>query len=241
MSVYKLPSILRPTKCVDNSLFGEARDGGYYLPISVVRSSDLLFGGGVATSWHFEQDLLRVKSDIDIYLYDGSISFSIFLFRAILNPSISNLKVLIKFYRDFYLLNKFSFKRKWISEVDDYNCTDLSEHFSRINGILKIDIEGAEYRILEKISKNRKNLNAIIIEFHNVEEKLDTIADFASKMSKDFFISYVNINNYSATFLKNELGLAIEIVMVNNKFLGSLDSIGVQNNPNQRRIEIEYI
>ena len=65
--------------------------------MSVVKSSDLLFGGGVATSWHFEQDLLRVKRDIDVYLYDGSISFSIFLFRAILNPNISNLKILVNF------------------------------------------------------------------------------------------------------------------------------------------------
>ena len=95
-------------------------------------------------------------------------------------------------------MNKFSFKRKWICEVNGNNCTDLSEHFNRVNGILKIDIEGAEYGLLEKINKKRENLNAIIIEFHNVEEKLDTITDFASKMSKQFFISYVNINNYTA-------------------------------------------
>ena len=61
MSIYQLPLILKPIHCADNSLFGEARDGSYYLPVSVVKSSDLLFGGGVATSWHFEQDLLRVK------------------------------------------------------------------------------------------------------------------------------------------------------------------------------------
>ena len=39
-------------------------------------------------------------------------------------------------------------------------------------------------------------LNALIVEFHNVEENLGTIIDFASKMSKRFFISYVNVNNY---------------------------------------------
>ena len=46
---------------------------------------------------------------------------------------------------------------------------------------------------------------------------------------KAIFISYVNINNYTADNPKNG-GMAIEIVMVNNKFRGSLDNMGVQNN-----------
>ena len=41
-------------------------------------------------------------------------------------------------------------------EVNGNNCTDLSEHFNRVNGILKIDIEGAEYGLLEKLTNNEK-------------------------------------------------------------------------------------
>ena len=241
MTNYQLPLILKPIRCADNSLFGEARDGGYYLPVSVVKSSDLLFGGGVATSWHFEQDLLRVKKDIEIYLYDGSVSFFIFLLKTILRPSFLNLKTLVKFSRDFYILNKFCFTRKWIGEANGPNSTDLSEHFNRRNGILKIDIEGAEYGLLGNIHKQRMNLNALIIEFHHVEENLETITDFASKMSENFFISYVNVNNYTVASPADPLGIAIEIVMVNRKFLGSLDKIGLENNPELQCIEIEYV
>ena len=240
MTNYQLPLILKPIRCADNSLFGEARDGGYYLPVSVVKSSDLLFGGGVSTSWHFEQDLLRVKKDIKIYLYDGSISFLIFFLRLIFRPSFANFKILIKFSRDFYILNKFCFRRKWICEANGPNSTDLSEHFKRRNGILKIDIEGAEYGILGNIHEHRINLNALIIEFHHVEENLKTITNFVSQMSESFFISYVNINNYTVASPANPLGIAIEIVMVNRKFLGSLNKIGLANNPELQCVKIEY-
>ena len=46
------------------------------------------------------------------------------------------------------------------------------------NIILKIDIEGDEYKILNTINKEQKKINLLIIEFHNISKKYNKIKKF---------------------------------------------------------------
>mgnify|MGYP001386383880 CR=1 FL=1 len=52
----------------------------------------------------------------------------------------------------------------------------------RKNVLLKVDIEGAEYKILKDILSNFKKINCLIIEFHSVRENLDKIYNFVDKI-----------------------------------------------------------
>ena len=49
------------------------------------------------------------------------------------------------------------------------------------NLILKIDIEGDEYKILEQINKEFFKINLLIIEFHNIHKNLNKIKNFIKK------------------------------------------------------------
>ena len=49
--------------------------------------------------------------------------------------------------------------------------------------LLKIDIEGSEYRLLDEIISNQNFLSGLIIEFHDVDLNLNKINEFIENFS----------------------------------------------------------
>ena len=85
----------------------------------------------------------------------------------------------------------------------------------RKNVLLKVDIEGAEYKILKDILSNFKKINCLIIEFHSVRENLDKIYNFVAKI-KNIKLIHIHGNN------RNKLDssgypYALELTFVNSK------------------------
>ncbi len=237
----KLPVLLKPLPIKDNSLIGRKKDGGYYLPTTVVTESKKLIGGGVSTSWDFELDILRINKNIEIQLFDHSISILIFLLKLIKNPSILNLKILIKFLRDFYLLKKLKFSKKFISDREDSFRTNIYNFLERGECILKLDIEGNEYPLLKGLSQKLLGNNALIIEFHDVDNHMGEIVEFVSEISSSFFISYTNINNYFYATNNTNLGRVLEMTLISDKFKDAvLEDIKIANDPTKKAIKIEY-
>lgn len=232
-----LPIELTPKLCSDNSLFGEYRDGGYYLPISIVKNSDQLFGGGVATSWHFERQVKKVNGDIKIFLFDGSISVSHFFLNMFRTMKLLHLKVFLNFVYEFYVLKRYTFASLWIRRCNDKNSTNLENFLSLKKSIIKLDIEGGEYELLPSIKRSCENLNAIIIEFHDFYENQNIIVDFALSLTDTHVISYLNVNNYSG--LQN-LPLAIEIIWIKKEFFVTDRHLFVPNNPQNPPIHVTY-
>src|SRR3546814_17298787 len=64
------------------------------------------------------------------------------------------------------------------------------------NILLKIDIEGAEYEILDAIVVNRKSFVACVIEFHLIDRHHDDLEKFISAMSDDFVVVHFHANNF---------------------------------------------
>ena len=226
-----LPLILRPVAIRDNILVGDNRDGGYFLPISVIANSKKLCGGGVSTSWHFEKKLKRLNPDIDVILFDGSISLGFFAKRLLNRPTASNIKIFIGFFLNFYLLRRFKFHKLWIKEeANDNASTDLQVFLKGADTILKIDIEGDEYQFLSNILEHGKGLNAIIIEFHDITRNMDAIVSFAEALANSHFISYTNANNYAG---QNDLGECVELIFINNTFRDLVNDVRLANNPKE--------
>ena len=62
---------------------------------------------------------------------------------------------------------------------DENNQATISEAIgSNQNIILKIDIEGDEFKILEEIDKNLDKINLLIIEFHDMQKNLKKVENF---------------------------------------------------------------
>jgi hypothetical protein len=110
--------------------------------------------------------------------------------------------------------------------------------------ILKIDIEGDEYLILEDIVKYQKKINCLIIEFHKIDKNKKKIEKFLKKISD---LKNCNISpNNSVAPDKNGDPLVVEMVFINKKFLlkenlkKNVAPKYLPNNPNKKEIIINF-
>ncbi|MEL7585143.1 MAG: FkbM family methyltransferase [Prolixibacteraceae bacterium] len=69
--------------------------------------------------------------------------------------------------------------------------------------LLKIDIEGNEYPVLKEDSfyKYLDNVNQIIVEFHDLKNRLRDVYAIIKKFNTSFDIVHIHGNNYSGTFI----------------------------------------
>lgn len=66
------------------------------------------------------------------------------------------------------------------------NLIDLNTVFNRVNSnkiFLKIDIKGSEYRILEDLIKYQNNISGLVIEFHNIDLRMQRILEFIKNLN----------------------------------------------------------
>ena len=80
--------------------------------------------------------------------------------------------------------------------------------------MLKVDIEGDEYKVLNDIKKNSKKISFLIIELHDIHKNLGRIRNFIKK--SDLKIIHIHANNYGGID-KNKNPKVIELSMINSK------------------------
>ena len=229
----KIPATLKPQCSQDNALFGKNKDGGYLLKLQAVVASTYFVGGGVATSWDFELDIKKLNKSISIDLFDHTISPKLFLIKSVQCRDLSLFKACIKMLRDFYWKKKIKIHYKKI-EPKSY----FTSLLQREKSIVKIDIEGDEYDMLDEIILYKKNMNILIIEFHDVSKNIEAIQKFNNFLKENLHITYVNANNYSN--VENNLPSYLEVVWTNNRFK-NLPSFQIANNPNKDYFKVDFI
>ena len=72
--------------------------------------------------------------------------------------------------------------------------TKILKQWNNKNFFIKIDIEGNEYRILNQIIQNQKELTGLVIEFHNCDLMFDKIKLFIESLNLD--LVHVHVNNF---------------------------------------------
>ena len=186
----------------DNLLrFGSIDDGGYYLTSSKIIEANILFSGGISSNIEFEYDLFRFNSDLKILMVD---------------PTVSQVKLLIKGFLRFLLFKKNKVRYLFNNLIFIYllrskRCWHINKWLSQENGIidilrskienydqkiiiLKLDIEGSEYQLIEEILNNLKLFNCMIFEFHHMDIHNDLVYSFIEECSNDFDLIYLGIN-----------------------------------------------
>jgi hypothetical protein len=134
-----IPVIVKPEKL---KRYGSVGDGGYVLPINSVKKSTFLISGGIENNNNFELSLARL----------GIVGIQI-------DNSIDTPPILHK---------NLSFVRATLGNILEVNIDELTTRFpAKASGILKLDIEGAEYSVFAA-TKNIDKFNAIAVEFHNL-------------------------------------------------------------------------
>lgn len=162
----------------DLFLAGSKHDGGYLIAKKYLKS-DILVSAGIGKNCDFEVEMSKYCSRL-----------------ILLDPTINALPKEVP-------------KSIWIKKFLKSHSTRVSMNFSEIKRyycdsknsiILKIDIEGDEYEVLQEI--DFKQINQLIIEFHNFYRIVNT--EFFTKLIKvfdtilgEFDIISINSNNFA--------------------------------------------
>lgn len=222
----KLSSSLRwmcPVDVPNLIRLGRNGDGGYILPKSIVESSDGLLSFGMGRDWSFEEDYHVLKPTNPIHMYDGTVDRIMDYIRDRCN----------KFYVDQKVLHK--------ENVTTYNFDLSIERINRNNLILKCDIEGDEYNLVENILSNKHRITAIVMEFHWLHEDRQQFNDALQKLMLSYKIVHFHGNNNS-WIGTDGLPKFLEVTLVRNDLIQSSDSrtsVWLQNLDFPNRSELE--
>lgn len=188
----RLPNQLRPSQSVEMIRLGGPRDGGYLLNEADVLASDSLISMGIDKDWQFERDFVRLNP-VPVHAYDGCTNVRYLLDdtrRAFGEREWKWLVRTLEKVGDYFLF--FSGARKHYrsfvgtSEYAYHETSSptvsLAEVFARMKGqmtFLKIDIEGAEYGLLDDLVT--RSATGLAIEFHDCDEHIEEIISFVER------------------------------------------------------------
>jgi hypothetical protein len=154
--------------------YGSVADGGYILSKSAVKNSTFLISGGIELNNEFEVELAKLG------------------IRGIqIDNSIDTPPVLHK---------NLTFVKATLGNSEEVDINRLVSEFPiKQSGILKLDIEGAEYSVLQEIN-SFKRYNAIVMEFHGLHRIASDdfwflFEKILTKLQKEHQVIYISPNN----------------------------------------------
>jgi hypothetical protein len=232
----KLMELIRPLQLDDMIRLGRLNDGGYVISARCLNVTRHLISGGYGNDWSFEKSFLQKSNLKSVIILDYSINYRILAFSIIreIRNGIKQLKFpkrLIFCFKDLikFILLRLNPKVSYLCEkligfddVSDSRGMSLERLFSGINSpngiFLKIDIEGSEYEVLDKLDLFSESLVGAVIEFHEVDSNNMHFMKLIQKLKQFFYIVNVHFNNYSMT---NAQGFptAIEISFIHKRFV----------------------
>ena len=208
------------------------KDGGYLITKKSLKNSQNLLSIGIGYDWSFEKSFYKLNTSKNkVISLDKSLSFKKLFKYSIYNfltffflPSFKRMQRFLKLF-DYYFF--FSRKKcfhvlKNLSSTNGKETISLLKILKKFNSkeiILKLDIEGYEYKILNDILKSNDFLNVILIEFHNLNifknrKKFDF---FFLNISKKFYLSHFHINNADVIAKKNSFPRTLELTFENKR------------------------
>ena len=223
-----LPKIFKPLKSNKENLIriGPNKDGGYVVDKRVINKTKKIITCGLNDDWEFEKAFLKINQKCKLTAYDHTVDkdfwvkrfkkdiISLLLFKKLRLEKIVDVFKYIS-YINFFNNNNEHIIKKVVNNEKKSNEISIRNILKDQNKlVLKVDIEGDEYKILTNINKEAYKINLLIIEFHNIHKNLDKIKKFLKK--SNFKIIHIHGNNYSGTN-KNKDPNAIEMTLINSK------------------------
>ncbi len=163
---------------------GSIRDGGYFVTKRLIEDSGFLISGGISYNVAFEKDFWDINRNAKLILIDGSFNIFTYLLRPFYwmifkRSFLMKIGGLIDM---LYLKKKAIFLKKYLGPNFTLNQIFKDHIDQESRGYLKLDIEGAEYALLDDIISFQNRLTGVSIEFHDVYNHIPKINDFISKL-----------------------------------------------------------
>jgi hypothetical protein len=211
--------------------FGCDHDGGYVLPSDCLERIDGLLSFGVDRNWSFERQVRQRHPKIPLHAYDPSVSERIFyrekratLVRLLtLRGSYSKFQEtsrILEDFKDTFFAPACHFRERAHDQIVGKGDCDMSKAFSPLSGcknlLVKMDIEGTEYRVLLDLIGFASRIAYLTIEFHETGVFRRTFEDIVRKIQKTHFIAHLHGNN-GGEVAKDGLPELLEISFVKGR------------------------
>jgi hypothetical protein len=197
---------------------GAKNDGGYLIPEDA--KADLLISFGLGDDWKFELDLVRNNHVNKFIVFDHTQNLLVYAIRLLKRINVNNFKfsafiyrllILLRYLRDYVIRNNIHIKKRITKQgsviinnnvkklVNDINLYELFDKFvssPNIRVILKIDIEGSEYEIIQQILHHSDQVILLVIEFHDITDNMLIFEQCLSLLKMKYSLIHSHINNY---------------------------------------------
>ena len=205
---------------VELARIGNIYDGGYVVPVEAMKAADVLMGYGIDIDISFERDFTQ-RYNKPSYGFDCGVekiatgNDRCYFLSECLGTS-------------DYLYNK---------EKSSGNIFTFSEQIERLRLTdkkiaIKMDIEGAEFVVMDDILKNQQNITSIVIEVHFKKTTPENLVKFLSSINEHFLLLHIHGNNFSSC-KKGEIPTVIELTYINKNLVSSYQVSDNQKYPLQ--------
>lgn len=224
---------LRPLALPDMIRVGRDHDGGYVLPRRIIDAADAVLALGLNDDWSFEEALVAMKAGLIIHGYDHTVGHRSFarevafaMARLPLGKGtiaqISERWATLKSYNRFFSAPNRHYAQKITDQPDTPLETDLNgalQQMARNQILIKMDIEGSEYRIIDQLAENADHIVGACIEFHDIHPFRIVFNSAIDTLCGPFAIAHVHPNNYGK-ISPDGMPDVIEITFINRRLLG---------------------
>ena len=224
-----IPKYLKPYHTSFSNLvrLGRKYDGGYVIDKRVIAKTRTIVTCGLEAEWSFEKEFQKNNRNCKILAFDHTVNkkfwidrflkdfISLLLLKKIKLNKIFDVFKYIE-YLSFFSGNNKHYLKKIVSnkEVKNNQITITDAIGNNKDILLKIDIEGDEYKVLSEVDKNFNKINLVIIEFHDLQKNLKKIKNFIKKTKLKNI--HINANNYGMVDV-NGIPQVIEMTLINPK------------------------
>jgi hypothetical protein len=224
-------AFLNPFLVNDLVRYGKDGDGGYLVPDSIIKQIDAVLSFGLATDWSFEEQLSRLRENIPIHVYDHTVGSKTY-YRSAKNAftkllvgrttfrDLQNRLRTYSGYKHFFVEPRRHYRQRIFNREDNPNDATLDIAFNRLGNarhvLLKMDIEGAEYRLIPILPRFAERIDLLAIEFHETEPLRFVFESAMQSLLEQFVIVHLHANNI-AGIASDGLPEALEVTLVNKR------------------------
>jgi hypothetical protein len=221
---------LLPVERSDLVRLGRPNDGGYVVPVRAIDAADRVLSLGLFDDWSFEAELLSRKAGLAVHGYDHTIGALTFkrayqheLLRFVAGRSslaeVRRRRATCRDFNSFFSGPNRHFREKITNNPEAGSECDLTTALDRLGGshvLVKVDIEGSEYRIIDQLAANAHRICALCIEFHDTDPLREIFDRSIERLISPFAIVHVHPNNYGKVALDG-LPDVLEVSFLNRR------------------------
>lgn len=231
---------LRPVDVSGLARLGNpAGDGGYVVPLWLVESTDVLLTLGLGDDWSFDEDVRRIRPGALILGVDHTVHAP--SVRSVAEAHVksrayrllgrttkaSTYAELIGYHRRHQRLFKTRSRHieKRVGHTASPTSVTIDELFALIGPIpahrvlVSMDIEGAEYGVIEDILKHHTTINMIVTEFHSIGRHVEEFERSIIEMKESFDIVHLHGNNCAPYNHDLDIPEVVELTFVHRSLM----------------------